>query len=197
MKRQLFATIAVVSLLTGGAIAQQPPPTPRPAAPEAPSPATAPEPPAPTPPSPPAPPAATPEAAPQRTQGQLVNIKIDVTVVEEGGTEPPSRKTTTLILADRQNGSVRATGVARVERTPDGRDVVPPAPRMNVDAFPMMQRDGRAQVLLTLDYGRPGAGTSVRVQPLLESGRMLLVSQSIDPASDRRISVELTATILK
>jgi hypothetical protein len=98
------------------------------------------------------------------------------------------------MLADRQNGSVRAMGFPKAERGTDGEVVAPQ--RMFVDAFPIMQSDGRVQVQLTLEYGRPGA-TSVRVEPLLESGRMLVVSESTDPHSDRRVRVELTATILK
>jgi hypothetical protein len=97
------------------------------------------------------------------------------------------------MLADRQNGSVRASGL-RSEQSPDG--TVLPAQRMFVDAFPMMQRDGRVQIQLTLEYGMAGA-TSVRVEPLLESGKTLVVSESGDPNSNRRTRVELTATILK
>jgi hypothetical protein len=35
------------------------------------------------------------------------------------------------------------------------------------------------------------------VEPLLESGKVLIVSQATDPASDRRTVVEITATVLK
>jgi hypothetical protein len=125
---------------------------------------------------------------------QLVNIKIVVNVVEEGGGEPMVQKATSLMLADRQSGSVRAMG-SRTERGTDGREVSTPY-RTFVDALPVVQRDGRVQVQLTLEYGRPGA-SSVRVEPLLESGKTLVVSESADPSSDRRTRVELTATILK
>jgi hypothetical protein len=100
-----------------------------------------------------------------------------------------------LMLADRQNGSVRSMGTPRTERSADGREVIAPL-RMFVDAFPVVQPDGRVQVQLTLEYGKPGE-TSIRVEPLLQSGRTVVVSESADPGSDRRVSVELTATILK
>ena len=142
-------------------------------------------------------PAAAPATQPPRqpaTPAQLVNIKIVVNVIEEGGGQPLAQKATSLTLADRQSGSVRATS-SRTERTADDREVSMPY-RTFVDALPVMQRDGRVQVQLTLEHGRPGS-SSVRVEPLLESGKTLVVSESTDPASDRRTRVELTATVLK
>ena len=132
---------------------------------------------------------------------QLVNIRIDVAVSEEGGSSPPTRRTVSLTLADRQGGSVRTTNpftnvVSPLPgNVPDGP--TRPGPRMNLDAFPMLQKDGRVQAQITLDYGIPGVGTSIKVEPLLESGKPLVASQSIDPLSDRRITVEITATVLK
>lgn len=187
MFTRLVAIIGVVAMLGATAAAQQPPASPAPPGnpPRAAAPAPAARPaPAPAPP----PRAAAAPAAP----AQLVNIRIEVAVLEDGGAQPAARKVTSLTLADRQNGSVRAVGFPpNVQGEPP-----PPVPRMFVDAFPMMQRDGRVQVQLTLEYGRPGA-TSVRVEPLLESGKALVVSESVDPLSDRRTRVELTATILK
>jgi hypothetical protein len=142
-------------------------------------------------------PAAAPAAQPARqpvTPAQLVNIKIVVNVVEEGGGQPLVQKATSLTLADRQSGSVRATA-SRTERTADGREQSV-LYRTFVDALPVMQRDGRVQVQLTLEHGRPGS-SSIRVEPLLESGKTLVVSESTDPTSDRRTRVELTGTVLK
>jgi hypothetical protein len=191
-------TVALAIVLGGTALAQQPAPAP-PRPPRAAAPAAPAAPPAQ--PAPPAPPATT-AVVPEMPAGQLVNIRIEVAVIEEGGTGQPSRKTVSLTLADRQNGSVRATAspfeqIPFPAPRPDPAGNEGPAPRMNVDVFPMMQRDGRAQVQLTLDYGRPGAGTSIRVEPLLESGKPMVVSHTMNPASDRRISVEMTATIVK
>ena len=161
---------------------------------------TSPAPPPSAPPAAPAKPATAPEPAarpqPAREPGQLVTIKIDVAVVEEGGNEPMVRRATSLLLADRQNGSVRVNGRPVTERTSDGREVQT-AHRFFVDAFPMIQPNGRTQVQLTLDYGRPPVFTSARVEPLLESGKTAVVAESVDPGTDRRIRVEMTATILK
>ena len=137
------------------------------------------------------PPAPAPSSPRPTTPAQLVNIRIDVVVTEDGGTAPQTRKTATLLLADRQGGSVRSFG--RREGTINGA----PA-RVNVDAFPMVERDGRVRLQVTLEYGVAGADdTSVRVEPLLESGKTIVVSQSTNPTSDRRVTVELTATVLK
>jgi hypothetical protein len=184
------AILGVVAMWTVATAAQQPParPAPRGNPPRAAAPAPAPA-------APPAVAAPAPQraAAPPAQPAQLVNIRIEVAVSEDGGNQPAGRKVTSLTLADRQSGSVRAMGTVP-PAAPGEMPVV--APRMFVDAFPMMQRDGRVQVQLTLEYGRPGA-TSVRVEPLLESGKPLVVSESVDPFSDRRTRVELTATILK
>ena len=42
-----------------------------------------------------------------------------------------------------------------------------------------------------------GRGTTLRFEPLLESGKPLRVSESTDPTSNRKVVVEVTATILK
>lgn len=174
-------TIAIVLFLSGATDAQQrpaPAPTPAPAPP-----ALAPR--SPIPPQAPAPPAPRPDPG---TPAQLVNIRIDVTIAEDGGTDPPSRKTVSLTLADRQSGSVRS-----IEQVQDkGRA------NLDVDAWPRVQRDGSVQTQVTVNYSAPGPRVaSIRVEPLLASGKPLMVSQSVSPTSDRRVTVELTATILK
>ena len=161
-----------------------PPAAPAPAAPNARRPGNEQAPPLP-------PPAPAPSSPRPTTPAQLVNIRIDVVVTEDGGTAPQTRKTATLLLADRQGGSVRSFG--RREGANNGA----PA-RVNVDAFPVVERDGRVRLQVTLEYGVAGADdTSVRVEPLLESGKTIVVSQSTNPTSDRRVTVELTATVLK
>lgn len=74
----------------------------------APAPAPTPSPnPTPQTPTPPMPPVLPEEVA---TPRQLVNIKVDLAVVEEGAGEPMRRKEVSLIVADRRSGSVRAGG---------------------------------------------------------------------------------------
>ena len=113
---------------------------------------------------------------------QLVNVRIDVTLTEEGEGAAPA-KTVTLLLADMAQGRARsqAAGV------------------LNVDARPEVLRDGRVRMSLSLEY-QPEASTPRLQQTLtavLASGKPMVVSQSADPKGTRRVRAEVTATILK
>jgi hypothetical protein len=81
---------------------------------------------------------------------------------------------------------------------------------ISVDARPtiLTGREGAVQIDLTLSYqptgtaaggdaGSAQTGLTERIITILESGKPLVVSQAADPISDRRISTELRATILK
>ena len=69
-------------------------------------------------------------------------------------------------------------------------------------------KDGQMRLDLGLEYvPKPGSENATsgegrgslnqRLSLLVESGRPIVISQASDPTSDRKISVELTATILK
>lgn len=132
--------------------------------------------------------------------GQPFNVKVELTISEEVGSTAPAKKMVSLTVADRQNSYVRSGGDVRVgDRY---RSV-----NINVDARPTILRDGVVRLDVTLEY-RPQAtgggtsepalwGISERVGVVLESGKPLIISQSFDPTSDRRMTVELKATILK
>jgi hypothetical protein len=174
--------------------AQQPPQPAQPAAPAAPAAQRAPQAPRPAPPpapaaapqapAPPAPPAVAIDPAP----GQLVNIQVDVVLVVEGGAEGTTRKTMTLTLADRQEGSVRS-----LERTVGAQGT------LNVDARPVMQSNGKVLTRIGLEFqsGTDVPFVQVRAQPLLESGKALRISRAASPKGDRSVTVEVTATVLK
>jgi hypothetical protein len=130
----------------------------------------------------------------------LANVKLDLTITDQRGSATPVVKTVSLVLADRGSGRIRTQGDIR---TPQGYRPI----TLNVDAFPEFMRDGRVRVALTIEY-RPtvGEGTSEEqastnitetVTVLLEDGKPLVVSQSADPYTDRKVKVELKATVLK
>jgi len=117
----------------------------------------------------------------------------------------------TMHVADRQNASIRTSGWVF---TREGRRDV----NINVDARPYVLRgkEGSVQVDLALEYRPTGqtsqtgagvanqpesgsgqTGLNERISAILESGKPLLISQAADPTSDRRISIEMKATILK
>jgi hypothetical protein len=120
--------------------------------------------------------------------GQLVNIQIDITLTSEGGTLPPARKVVTLTLADKQEGSVRS-----MDRGPGAQG------SLNVDARPVVQSNGQVLTRIGLEFsgGDDVPFVQVRAQPLLESGRALRISRAVSPKTDRTVTVEVTATVLK
>src|SRR5918996_1658256 len=57
----------------------------------------------------PAPPAEQPPSRPEPA-GQPVNVKLDLTITDQLGPGEPSKKTVTMIVADRESGSIRSGG---------------------------------------------------------------------------------------
>jgi len=103
----------------------------------------------------------------------------------------PHVSTVNMLVAEGYNGRVRSNrGNAAM---------------LNVDATPRMQKDGRISLQLTVEYRpRETAETLDAMSPinesltvLLQSGKPLIVTQAADPSSDRKVTVEVTATILK
>lgn len=138
----------------------------------------------------------TPPAAPQ---GQPINVKLDLTITDQAGPETPAKKIVSLIVADRMSGSVRSVGNSL---TNGSRAII------NVDATPQLLSNGSIRVMLGLEYnprlGNPtvetnasGSSLNQRVTVILQPNQPLVFSQAADPLSDRKISVEVRATILK
>jgi hypothetical protein len=171
------------------AAAPVPAPAPAPArvprAPQAPRPGSA-APAAPTPAPPPG--SAAPVVAVDVAPGQLINIQLDLTLIAEGGPDGTARKTVTLLLADKQEGSVRS-----LERNPAAQG------SLNVDARPVIQTNGKVLTRIGLEFqsGNDVPFVQVRVQPLLESGKPLRISRAVSPKGDRSVTVEVTATVLR
>jgi hypothetical protein len=173
MKRLLMISCVVTSLLTvvGAQTAsqgQQPPPTPAPTAQGQ---------------RPAAPPAAGSPATPQASTWQ--NIKLDITITDAASTSPQIRKVLSLYIADARQGQVRSQNEQGL---------------INVDARPQVRPDGRTILLqLTVEY-RPDARGSLfseSLSALVVDGKPLMLSQTVDPSGDRKVSVEVLATIQK
>ena len=182
--------------------AAQKPPAPPPAPP-----ATNVRPGADAPPAPP--PAPTPDG---RARKVGPNVRIEVTFTEQRSDAPAQPKTVTVTTGDGHWGRVRSQAQS------SGLGGTP----LNVDARPEMQPDGRMVVALTLEYGdkrvsqvempRPPDGVTVvgvpqrnitdvvmnqSVTVVLESGKPLVITQAADPVSDRKVTVEVKATVLR
>jgi Skp family chaperone for outer membrane proteins len=123
---------------------------------------------------------------------QLVNVRIDVTVVVPG--PKPARKTVSVTVADGGSGSVRSFQPFPVNFVQS--EVATPSQNLNminVDARPRLVRDGRVHTAIVIEY----RGGSLSFDPLLESGKPLTVAQVPDPTSDVVTTLEVTATVLK
>jgi hypothetical protein len=194
--RRLLMTSCVIAALCAlvQAQGQQPPPTrpPQTAPParpaQTPPGGDVPVPPAPgaqqpqRPPTPGASGAVTPQPGPQQNNWQ--NIKLDLVITDVASASPQLRKVLSLYIADGRQGQVRSQS--------DGL--------INVDARPQVRPDGKTILLqLTVEY-RPDARGSLFSESLTAmviDGKPLMLSQTVDPSGDRKVSVEVTATIQK
>jgi hypothetical protein len=175
-------------LLAATAAAQEPAPAP---APDGPKPQAAPA------------PAPVPRAEPS-----LANVRIDLTLTDQSGSRPAVKKTMTLTLADGEHGKVRSRPQALVPTFMPGGGKTMQLQHLplNVDARPILIGN-RIKLLLILEYSSadqpPGADAAPRAdvnfsgQVVLDSGRPMVVAEAADPVSDRRVTVEVKATILK
>lgn len=134
--------------------------------------------------------------------GQPVNIRLELTITDLRGDVPAISKTVSMTVADRHSGRIRTSGDVR---TPTGfRPVI-----LNVDCQPTVipGAAGRARVMLTIEY-RPVAGEAETerattpninesITVILDDGKPMVVSQSADPVTDRKVKVEAKITLLK
>ena len=147
--------------------------------------------------APPPPPPAPPPDGRARKVGP--NVRIEVTFTEQRSDTPAQPKTVTVTTGDGHWGRVRSQAhSSQVGGTP-----------LNVDARPELQSDGRILMSLTLEYAEkrvrreeaPREITDVTmnqsVTVVLESGKPLVITQAADPVSDRKVTVEVKATVLR
>jgi hypothetical protein len=142
--------------------------------------------------------------------GQPVNMRLDLTITDDRGTGQPTSKTVSIMTADRYWGRIRTQGEIA---TSDSRRV---PVILNVDARPTLVRDNRARVEITIEYRPALDGLAVmptsNTRPdsnelppnvnemlavVLEDGKPLLISQSADPISARRVKIEAKLAILR
>ncbi len=145
----------------------------------------------------------TPVATPTPPRQSPVNVRIDLTLTDRSGSNPPVVKTATLLLADGFRGSVRFSS----EVSGSASGVMRTLP-LDVDARPTVEGDKRVRVELSLGYksldatqkegsAYPTAELKFFGQTFLETGKSALVALSADPVSDRKVTLEAKATILK
>ena len=142
------------------------------------------------------PPPKGPPAPSDRFVRTLTNVQVELTLTDQVGSGAPEKKSVSMIVASGHWGKIRNTA-ARSGPIQIG---------LNVDARPLVSVEGPIQLDLTLYYYPPQGKPDAPVLPTelnqsmtiaLQSGKPMLISQSADPASDRKITVEVKATILK
>ena len=192
--RNVWLTLGVVTMVFSSAAgAAQKPPAPPPPPPADAAPAN------PGRKAPPPPPAApTPDG---RARKVGPNVRVEVMFSEQRSDASATPKTVTITTNDGQWGRVRSSvSTAGYGFSP-----------LNVDARPEVLADGRVLLSVNIEYGEKRVQTGKEVQVghiteatlsesvtlVLESGKGLAVTQSADPMSDRKVSVEVKATILK
>ena len=131
----------------------------------------------------------------------LTNVQVELTLTDQIGTQAPEKKTVSMIVSSGNWGKIRSVGNVRPQN--DAPFVVD----LNVDARPYVSVDGPIQLELTLVYSPPGGadkdsqkprptGVNQSLTVILESGKPLVISQAADPVSDRKVIVEVKATVL-
>ena len=118
----------------------------------------------------------------------LVNVRYEIRIREEGGPQPITKTVS-------MTGTLHEVSLVRANQGQGNP--------LNVDASPTNIRDGRVLTKLGIEYTpqTPAQMSKLSVRQnisvWLESGKPMVISQSADPLSDRRLTVEVTATILK
>lgn len=137
-----------------------------------------------------------PDAA--RCAGKPINIRVEVKVTEQVGSKPEHSKQLSLTTADGESAQIRI----QPEVATAGPVLSAP---FSVDAHPRLIDANRLLLGLSIDYNvvdatsDRGARNQVRSRQevVLESGRPLVVSESTDPMTERRVTIVVTATIVK
>jgi hypothetical protein len=148
----------------------------------------------------PTPPPATVTVPPGIAAGKGPNVRVELTLSDQKTGVPTVTKTVMLTTSNQRWGRLRT----------EVRSVVYGAAPLNVDAKPDVLPDGRIALEITIEYAqgqKPDAeGNTDRISMaalneslsvLLDSGKSLLVTQSADPISDRKVTVEVKATVVR
>ena len=185
-------------------------PSPRPAT--AGAPAQAPAPPGaatPVPPVPPFPPQPAPAGVAARP---TANVRFDVTITDTGGAKPVTKTLSLTVTPGNSSASIRSSA----RTTPDGPGtlqvgagpilIAPPTTvSLNVDVRGVSWVETNAvRASVTVEYQpyvpdakiQPGVVTATATSAFFD-GRRIQILSTADPISDRKTTIEVTATILK
>jgi hypothetical protein len=129
---------------------------------------------------------------PRKPRGRELNVQVELTITDTQGASKPETKVVSMLTADATMGRIRSMSG-------------PMSALLNVDATPTVLENDRIQVQLTVEYG-PAAPAQGSQKPstlheslsvILQNGKPLVISHAADPVSDRKMTVEIKATVLK
>ena len=136
-----------------------------------------------------------------KMRGRDLNLQVEITISDQLGTQTPDKKVVSMLVADATFGRIRAsadaqliTGVGKV------------GTGLNVDVRPTVLEGDRILLELTVEYTPFRESGQVTQRPtvlneslsvILQSGKPMVVSQAADPFADRKIAVEVRASIVK
>jgi hypothetical protein len=138
----------------------------------------------------------------EQARGLPVNVKVQLTITDQRPDAAPIKKTVVVVVADGEVGSVRSESqYMNVGSAP-----------LNVDAKPEIVSDGKIRVGINVQYDlaptkealadlKTGTPTGTKMHESLyvvvDTGKPLVIAQSADPGSDRQVTLEVIATIMK
>ena len=138
---------------------------------------------------------------PRSFRGQLINLKLEFTITDQIGSAAPVRKTITMNVADGESGRIRTNAEVFRKNTSPGS--VP----LSIDARPEVEGN-KIRLNASLEYQLLNEPTAPEMQvgktlisqsvtSILNDGVQTVLSQSADPLTDRKVTLEVKATIVK
>jgi hypothetical protein len=141
---------------------------------------------------------------------------VEATIIESRGDQTIGQRVISATMVDGENASVRSMAFVPVRQT-EGDAGKPPnvvvsgqqsRAMLNMDARARLRTDAKVQVWLTVESGSGGidlgeAGKAIdasirqSVSVLLDPGTPVVVAQSADAVGNRRLTLEVKATVLK
>jgi hypothetical protein len=132
-------------------------------------------------------------ATPRRPRGRDLNVQLEVTIGDQAG-GAPEKRVVSMHIADGAFGRIRSNaGVG--------------AALLNIDARVEILENDRIVAELTIEY-RPAplegtqpvkrlAELNEMLTVILQNGKPLLISQAADPQNDRKMTVEVRASVAR
>ena len=134
----------------------------------------------------------------------LTNVQVELTLTDQTGSGTPDKKTVSMVVSSGNWGRSGRPGTCDLQARR----------RWSCSSMstrvPLSPIDGPIQLELTLNYSPPGAQSpdqdNARARPtsinqsltvVLQSGKPMVISQAADPVNDRKVLVEVKATVLK